>query len=271
MKGSAGCAGDLLGTGTLRAAGGEGCLWGGSRGAVLLPPGSALVLEAPHPAHLPATEADDGVSEPVDDWHGDGSHAGLYAPGHGIPVQPQLTQAAQEQALGGPDLPPRDPMDGGELLVQAGQHGVEDVASLPERCRPLLRQEAAHSHAPLWPCSPLLWRQRPRGWSVCRSAAGAGGAAVVELGRERHCRWGDDALDVMFISPHGDLDGPHGCPAERAAGFQHGPPLDAAEAELMVARCCIRHVPSCLTADRTRPCLCCGHGLLAAAGEESVG
>lgn len=106
---------------------------------------------------------------------------------------------------------------------------------------------------------------------MCRSAVGVGDAAVVEFGRDWHCGWGDNALDVMLVSPHGDLDGLHGRPAERAAGFQYGPPLDAAEAELMVAWRCVRNILSCLTTDRTCPYLRCGHGLLAAAREESVG
>lgn len=99
VKDLAGCAGELLGVGTLGAAGGcgagaAGSAWGESRAAVLLPLGCALIFEAQHPPGVPAAVADNGVNEPVDDGHGAGTHAGLYALHHGIPVQPLLTQAA---------------------------------------------------------------------------------------------------------------------------------------------------------------------------------
>ena len=261
VKEPTGCAGELFRVQARRAAGGrgagcEGPLWGSGRTAVL------LILEAAQPAGFPAAATDDGLHEPVSERRGHGSQAGLCAPEHEVPVRPHPTQAAEEEALCRQDLPPVDPLDGRELLVQGGQHGVEDAVSLPEQCRPLLRQEAAQPRPRLWLRGRLLGWPWQRGWSTCRSAVGVGGGAGLEASGYRHCGRGDTALFIVLVPPHRDLDGPHGRPAERAAVPQPRPPLDAAHAELMAARDHRRDVSSHVAADGTRPRLCCGHGRL---------
>jgi len=109
--------------------------------------------------------------------------------------------------------------------------------------------------------------QREGGAGACRSAAGAGGGA--EGDGHGHCGRGDDALHGLTVSPHRDPDGLHGRPAQWASVAQLGPPMNAAEAERVVARDGMCKVLPRIAADRTRPCLFCGHGLLAAAGWEN--
>ena len=78
---------------------GMGVLWGGRCRAVLLPAENALIFKALQPLRLASAAADDITDQPVDEWCGDRSCAELYALEHGIPVQPQLTEAVQEEAL----------------------------------------------------------------------------------------------------------------------------------------------------------------------------
>lgn len=69
-----------------------------------------------HPPGLSSAPAGDIVNEPINE-----AHAGLNALDHGIPLQLQLTLAAQEEALYQSDLPLVDPMDGSQP-VSSGEH-----------------------------------------------------------------------------------------------------------------------------------------------------
>ena len=97
VKEPTGCARELLHVQSREAAGGhgagcEGSLWRGGCEAVLLPPDSTIILEAPQPLGLLVAVADDGVDEPVDEQCSDGSQAGLYALEHDILDCSQLTE-----------------------------------------------------------------------------------------------------------------------------------------------------------------------------------
>lgn len=216
---------------------------------VLLPLGSALIFKVSESLGL---LDDNDVDEPVDEQCSDGSPAGLCALDHGIPVQLQMTKAAQEEALFCSDLPPVDPVDGSQLQVEGGQHSSEDVVLLPEQRCSLLWQEATHSlPAGLVMAHGIehMLQCHWSGWQCC----------------DRSC-WVPAMMEVTSL--HRYLDSAHGSPAQWTAGSQSQPPLDAAKVEHMAAWGCVCNALSHTATDGTCPCLCHSYDLLTAARGE---
>ena len=123
---------------------------GAGRRAVVLFPSSMGSLQPPG---LLAAPVHDDSDEAMDQWCFVFFKHRLQHLDHDLPIRTVEAEGVQDDALRILCQPPLGPTYCLQLLVQPGQHGIEETLLSLEKCCPDLEEEATHG---LRPCSPLL-------------------------------------------------------------------------------------------------------------------